>query len=54
MSRREVAHLLGCSQRTVIRREAEGRLQPYRFGARMVRYRRDEVQALIQDASTKV
>lgn len=54
VSRSEVAQILGCSKRTVIRREAEGQLRPFRFGARMVRYQINEVEALIEKASANV
>jgi hypothetical protein len=46
LSRREVARRWGVSVDTVRRREQEGLLVAMRFNARLLRYRRDQVEAI--------
>lgn len=43
----QVAGMLGCSRRTLEKWVREGRIEPVRFSARMVRYTRDDVEAFI-------
>lgn len=45
-----VAHRLHCHKRTVARAVAEGVLHPIRFNARLVRFRRSEVDRWIPQA----
>ena len=48
MSRMNAAKHLGLDRQTLIRFEKRGLLTPLRLGARMVLYRRDEVESLIE------
>jgi predicted site-specific integrase-resolvase len=47
LTRQEVARLLRVSARTVRSYELNGQLHPKRLNARVVRYKADDVQALI-------
>ena len=48
MSRIDAAKHLGLERQTLIRFEKRGLLTPLRLGARMVLYRRDEIESLIE------
>jgi DNA-binding transcriptional MerR regulator len=48
MSRIDAAEHLGLERQTLIRFEKRGLLTPLRLGARMVLYRRDEIESLIE------
>ena len=48
MSRIDAAKHLGLDRQTLIRFEKRGLLTPLRLGARMVPYRRDEIESLIE------
>ena len=48
MSRIDAAKHLGLDRQTLIRFEKRGYLTPLRLGARMVLYRRDEIESLIE------
>ena len=48
MSRIDAAKHLGLDRQTLIRFEKRGLLTPLRLGARMVLYRRDEIESLIE------
>ena len=50
LNRKEVAALLGCHPETIKRAERKGKLPAYRFGHRMVRYRREDVERWWQGA----
>jgi predicted DNA-binding transcriptional regulator AlpA len=52
LTRADVAKLFQVCQASVIRWEAAGRLQAVRIGAGSVRYRRSDVEKLIQDSVT--
>ena len=43
LDRKEVAALLGCHPETIKRAEQAGKLPAHRFGHRMIRYRREDV-----------
>ena len=49
-SRQQVAQRLGCHSRTIARAEKRGDLTAIKFNARLVRYRRSEVEAWISRA----
>lgn len=49
-SRCEVARRIGCHPKTIQRAERRGELLPIKFNARLVRYRRSEVDAWIANA----
>jgi hypothetical protein len=49
-SRIGVAQKIGCGPSTVAELERLGKLTPYKFSSRMVRYARSEVDALIEGA----
>lgn len=49
----EVAALLGCSKRLVWRLVSENRLRRIKLGPRCVRFRRGDVEAMIQDLTEK-
>jgi excisionase family DNA binding protein len=49
-SRHQVAQRVGCHPRTVARAEKRGELTAIKFNARLVRYRRSEVEAWISRA----
>ena len=44
LNRKEVAALVGCHPETIKRAEHAGKLAAHRFGHRMIRYRRDDVE----------
>ena len=50
LNRKEVAALVGCHPETIKRAERKGKLPAYRFGHRMVRYRREDVKRWWQGA----
>jgi excisionase family DNA binding protein len=50
LNRKEVAALVGCHPETIKRAERKGKLPAYRFGHRMVRYRREDVERWWQGA----
>ena len=45
---RQVAEYLGCSETTVRNRTREGSLKAVRMGPRMIRIRRDDLDAILQ------
>lgn len=45
---RQVAEYLGCSETTVRNRTREGSLKAVRMGPRMIRVRRDDLDAILQ------
>jgi len=49
-SRSEVARRIGCSPKTIQRAERRGEIVPIRFNARLVRYRRSDVDTWIANA----
>ena len=51
LSRRQVAVMLGVSTETIKRRERDGLLKAIRFNSRLVRYRRADVERMINEAS---
>jgi len=50
LSRRQVAALLGVSTETIKRADRSGRLKALRFNSRLVRYRRADVERMINEA----
>lgn len=52
LTRQDVARLFKVSPLTVIRLEAAGKLPAVRIGAGSVRYRKSDVEKLIQDSIT--
>jgi len=48
LNRKEVAALVGCHPETIKRAEHAGKLTAHRFGRRMIRYRRDDVETWLQ------
>ncbi len=52
MTRKQVAKLLSVSTQSVIRWEIAGKLPVVRLGAASVRYKRSDVEQLIQDSLT--
>ena len=54
LNRKEVAALVGCHPETIKRAERKGKLPAYRFGHRMVRYRREDVERWWQGARYEV
>lgn len=47
ISLEEASFILACSTKTVRRRIAEGKLTGYRFGPKLIRVRRSEVEQLL-------
>jgi hypothetical protein len=54
VSRREAADMLGINPRTVREYERRGLLSPIRLNCRVIRYRREELERLIDDCSATV
>jgi hypothetical protein len=52
-SRLEVAQKIGCGPTTIAEYERLGKLTPYKFGYRILRYAAAEVEKLIQEARAK-
>ena len=50
LNRKEVAALVGCHPETIKRAEHAGKLAAHRFGHRMIRYRRDDVEMWLQSS----
>ena len=50
-SRQEVAHLVGCCTRTVVRAEKRGELKAVRLSSRMTRYRASDIERWIKNAT---
>lgn len=53
LSRRDVAAMMGTSTETVKRRERDGTLKAIKFNARLTRYRREDVETMIAQASAR-
>lgn len=51
LSRQEVADILTVSTRTIARWERKGLLSPIRLSSRIIRYSREEVDALLAEAT---
>jgi hypothetical protein len=49
-SRLQVAQKIGCNPATIAEYERLGKLRPYKFGYRILRYSAAEVEKLIQEA----
>jgi excisionase family DNA binding protein len=52
MSIKDVAEYVGVTKRTVYTMIADGRLKAYRLGDRIIRFRRDEVDAALTPVET--
>jgi len=48
LDRKEVAALLGCHPETIKRAEQAGKLPAHRFGHRMIRYRREDIDRWLE------
>jgi predicted site-specific integrase-resolvase len=51
LSRRQAAAIVAVSTETIKRRERDGLLKAIRFNSRLVRYRRADVERMINEAS---
>lgn len=49
LSRNQVAEMFGVSTRTIARWEERDLLHPIRVTSRLLRYRREDIEALIRD-----
>ena len=53
ISRRQAAEILGVTPKTIRRYEKSGRLTPIRLNNRVTRYRKEQLDELIQGALAK-